>query len=273
MTLLRPDLPIYGNVGTLREFDPLLYPKTNDIDCIVSYPIFLEENGKRRMDDGTKGLNNHIKELENLKKKVEWITNVPVSKNDIKVEFIISICGYVIDDYCIDYLSSIDDEYLNKNVHCVVFQRPNIGWQWGSLEDIWIKYKDTNCKYFVSSEVDLEFLNEPYWYDECKELIKGDKICFISDIQKNPIDPHNYYGPLNSRTWKDKNNKTIEGYVDTTHTNGSYFIRSDFLDEMYKTYGCFTYALTANFELDAIVYGEIGFCQRAIELGYKWRIR
>ena len=42
------------------------------------------------------------------------------------------------------------------------------------------------------------------------------------------------------------------------------------MNDLDETYGCFTFALGSTYSLDAIIYGEIGFSQKARALGYKW---
>jgi hypothetical protein len=98
--------------------------------------------------------------------------------------------------------------------------------------------------------------------------------CFISGHErKHEFDPYEYDGPINKEAYRDKNNKPLDKAVwnDVKHVQPSYyFMPKYFLQDMDKIFGCFTYALSSNYELDAIVYGEIGFSQKAKALGYKW---
>jgi hypothetical protein len=198
---------------------------------------------------------------------------------DIRMELLVTINGHLTDDKSIDYLKSIDDTVIcNQKIHITVHQRPNIGWQWGSLWDIWQKWKTLSTPWWITKEVDWHFQLEN-WFDLLRERyfdaqVTDKKICFVSGHQRRfKFDPYDYDGPLSDNTWRDKYGQPLKKatFENVRHVQPSYyFMPKIFLSEMDNTYGCFTYALDKNYELDAIVYGEIGFSQKAKALGYDW---
>lgn len=264
--------------GILRIFDPLSYRAWEKVDVVVNLTTFLESQAPRRGPNGTRLVSSWDKDLDDIKYNIKVYDSLcPSDKKDFTMELVISVNGYVTDDVPINYLKSINDSYISDGrIHITVFQRPNIGWQWGALQDIWMKWKKLNCQFWMTQESDCH-VNQECWFDILYEEITShkEKICFISGRERcfEFGDPYVYSGPLNKQVWRDKYNRPLENPTeyDLKHVDPLfYFISRDFLEELDNTYGCFTFALGANYFLDAIVYGEIGFCQKARALGYKW---
>jgi len=261
--------------GILRIFDPLQYPDFDKTDCILNLTVFLENDGLRRMDNGYREPTDNKQEMENLKRNIDFFDKSSHSiKKDFSMKLVISVNGHLMDDESINYLKSLDRQKLNDSkVEIIIYQRPNIGWQWGSLWDIWTRWKNVNCEYWVSKECDWHFRLEN-WYDILKEkLISNKNAAFVSAYERKfKFDPYEYYGPLSIDVWRDINGKPFKAkWEDVKHVQPSYyFMRKSFLEKMDKTFGCFTYALGQSYELDAIVYGEMGFSQKTKALGYSW---
>lgn len=265
--------------GVLRVFDPLMYPDFKWApDCILNITVFLEQNAMRRVANGEKQLTNNDREYYHLLKSVDIFDKLnPSQRKDISMELLITVNGHLTDDRSIDYLKSIDDTLIcNQKIHITVHQRPNIGWQWGALYDIWQKWGSLNTPWWITKEVDWHF-QLPMWFDVLREKYyerQETNICFVSGHQRKfKFNPYNYDGPLSKETWRDKYGAPLKNatFKDVYHVQPSYyFMPKNFLEHMDKRYGCFTYAIDKNYELDAIVYGEIGFCQKAKALGYEW---
>jgi len=272
--LVRPE-----GKGILRVFDPLQYPTCVwSPDCIMNLTVFLENNALRRDKDGFVVRTNNDRELYHVKKNIEVFDKLsPSTMDDFSMELLVTVNGNLTDERAINYLKSIDDKHISNNrIHIKVWQRPNIGWQWGSLWDIWQRWKGLNTTWWISKECDWHFQVEN-WYDVLREKFyeaeeSGNRICFVSGHERKfDMDPYEYYGPLDKVVWRDKHNKPLErvSIEDIRHVQPSYyFITKGFLDDMDKSFGCFTAALGKSYELDAICHGEIGFCQKAKVLGY-----
>lgn len=264
-------------LGFLRVFDPLPFMKGKR-DVVMNLTTFFESNSLRVAPNGTRSNNSWHKDLKDVKKNIEMYDKlVPSVKDDFLMELVISVNGSITDDEPFDYLKSIDDTYIsNGKIHVTVFQRPNIGWQWGALQDVWAKLKGLDCDFWMTQESDC-FFKMNYWFDILRDKYKSskEKVCFISGHERTFTfgDPYEYNGPLNKGVWRDKNNNILKNPTeyDIRHVDPLYyFISRQFLEELDDVYGCFTFALSGTFFLDAIIYGEIGFCQKARALGYKW---
>ncbi len=268
------------DTGIQREFDPLQYPeKLECADVVMNLTLFLQSDSLRVSPKGVRTKQNWQKDLADLKKNIDVYSNLSPSVDpNFVMELIISVNGFITDKEPIVYLKSIDNTFINNNrIHITVFQRPNVGWQWGALQDIWQKWKNTIvCPFWMTQESDCYFKKEN-WFDYLKEMYNksNGKICFISGKERTFRfgNPYDFKGPLNDMTWRDKYNKPLKSITEENlkHVDPLYyFISNDFLIDLDKTFGCFTYALDCNYQIDAIISGEIGFCQKAKVLGYKW---
>jgi len=165
---------------------------------------------------------------------------------------------------------------VGNNVNIITFQRPNIGYQWGGLYDIWLRYKDINCGWFGSLEHDHYFRHSE-WFDIAMNHM-GRQPLNVKNIGMNQtsksFNPYEYCGKkIPKEAWKDKNNEVIEGIRedDLIHSSGGgYFCHRDLLRDMENAYGCFTFSIDNDYIFDGIVLGEVGFCQKIKSLGYDW---
>ena len=267
--------------GILRAFDPLQCPeKKLHVDVVMNLTLFLQSNAPRPAPNGFRADQNWEKDLKDLKQNISiYSTLSPSVRPEFRMELVISVNGYVTDAEPIEYLKSIDNTFVNNNrIHITVFQRPNVGWQWGALQDIWQRWHHSViCDFWMTQESDCYFHKEN-WFDILYDKYKcheKEKICFISGRERTFLfnEPLEFDGPLSPETWRDKDNKPLENITEWSlrHVDPLYyFIPSKYLDDLDRHFGCFTYALDSNYQLDAIIYGEIGFCQKARALRYKW---
>ena len=259
--------------GINRVFDPVQKYKHNDIDCVFIICAFLQTDGLRRVPiKGIKVRGGSDDDFRCLKINIDRLCRIEPSKKNIKIELVIIVNGYITDEKYIIYLDNLNGIWITDYMRVKVFQRPNIGWKWGALWDVWNGYKESGCKWWICLEQDL-YINKLYYLDVGMDLLKYDKYCWVSYIKRTKIieSPYEYYGNLPLDIWRDKNNKPlyIESKEDIHCSGGSFhFIKRNVLDDMEDTFGTFTYAIGDSYELDAIVHGEIGFSQKANVLDY-----
>lgn len=259
-----------------RVFDPLSIPTIEMTDCVLHICSYLEQDNNREFDV--------------LQKNIDLLSSQTISvKPDYRVDLIISINGHIDNPDYIDYFRRIDGIKINSGVYVQIFQRQNIGFQWGGFHDVWMRYKDIKCNWFVTLEADCFFLrtdwldylimemnNQPlnvgYFGHRNKE--KGGKY-IVGPCDQNTINPLKLddHTPIPIEAWRDKNNQVIQdiNVIDTCHTRGGfYFCRKALLRDMDQVFGCFSFSMGCNHEFDAIVLGEVGFGQKARVLGYDW---
>ena len=123
-----------------------------------------------------------------------------------------------------------------------VFKRNNTGYQWGGYYDMYKKYRD-EYDWFATLEVDYGF--KPNWRSyasPCRKL--GHLGLELCDGRNRPAK----YQRL--------------------HTEGGmHLCVRDLLDKIDKKFGCFTESTGSDHEIDGILLGEIGFCQKIIAVG------
>ncbi len=193
--------------GILRAFDPLKLPSPQlPISVVMNLTIFLESDALRVAPNGYRTKQSWDKDLADLKMNIAMYSEIsPSDDPDFHMELLISVNGYVSDDEPIEYLKSIDGTYINnKRIHITVFQRPNVGWQWGALQDIWQRWhRDIDCDFWMTQESDSYFCVEN-WFDILREQYYiassgvGFKVCFISGNERAFLfnEPHEFDGPL-----------------------------------------------------------------------------
>ena len=270
--------------GIERVLPPLFTPfRYDEKELIIIVTCFLETGGMRRCKNGPKRPSYPDREFEHLKQDIETFRILKPSKFDIDIELIYAVNGFLTEDHMIKYLNDINDTYLQDKVHLTVFQRPNIGWQYGAAYDVFQKHRHTEVGYYMMKEVDRH-LKVDYWYDILNQKMMtagyspksgyNEKICWVGGVERPyRFKPHEYAGPLTENIWRDKNYKPIKNptkEITLCVKPHYYFLSPDFLHNLDYCYGNFTDSIGSSYELDGIVYGEHCFCQRAKELGYRW---
>jgi len=260
-----------GKERIFRVFDPLHIPKINKTDCVLHISSFLQESKEksdRREGDSPRDFNC-------IKSLIGEISNQRISNREgFRLDAVISINGHVENQEYIDYLKSINGTVIGNNVHITIFQRPNVGWQWGGFHDVWMRYKDIDCNWYATIESD-NYLTQDNWLDIAIEMSEGDEYGFFGKHQKDfPIDPYNFSSiAIPSNVWRTGDNKTKNNMVkeDTLHSSGGFFFcKKSFLQKMDEVYGCFTHSMGCNWLFDGIVLGEVIFSHKTRELGYKY---
>lgn len=241
----------------IRRFDPLHYPSINSADCVFHVCGYLEEDTENRL----KALKNCLNTLTALN-----------AKTSNKIVIVLSINGGIEDEASINYL-----EHIKKSTSIIVFQRPNIGYQWCGLYDVWLKYKHINCNFFATIEQDCYVIREN-WFSYLVERIKGKKnmgYIGMSRARVNTISPESYLTlKIPPNIWRDgKNNVVKIKQEQTGHSRGGfYFCTKQLLTAMDNVYGCFSFALGDNHPYDGIVQGEVAFAQKTVALGFQWEM-
>lgn len=259
-----------------RVFTPIQWPQIDHCDLVLHLSTFLQDNAKRRDKNGYNDIVSSSRDFYHVQKEIEIFRTFRPSSNDVDIYLLISINGGITNDEYINFLRNIDGLHEN-NTHFIVFQRPNFGYQWGGFYDVWSKYKDINCTWYMSKESDWH-LNTEYWFDRLIDKYneisrKNGKIGYIGGgKRKIPFnDIYEYNGPLNKETWRDQYNNTHENpTLDFTMNVDPRFMfcHKDYLNDLDRTYGQFTYALDDSYYLGAIVYSEIGFYQKSVVKDY-----
>lgn len=259
-----------------RVFDPLHIPNVEATDCILHISSYLEESSER--------------EFNVLRENVGLLSSqVIFPEYDYRIDLILSINGHVEKPKYIKYLKSIDGSKINSGVYVTVFQRQNMGFQWGGFHDVWLRYKDVKCDWFATMEADCYFLREDWLayltgtmkeqpptigYFGHRNPRNGGKF-IVQSCDQNTINPlcFDSVPSIPTEVWRDGNNKVIQDAkdVDTCHSGGGFhFCRRSFLEHMDKVFGCFTFSMGCHHDFDGIVLGEVGFGQKTRVLGYSW---
>ena len=249
-------------LDSVRYFDPITKPKT-DPDLVIHIPVCLEDI-KRREGAGDR-------DIACLKYNIQNFLTLTPSVNHLNIDFVICVNGFIYYDY-IDYLEGL---LPTKDFNFRIFQRPNVGWQWGAFYDVWLAYKHSNTKWFMSMEADV-FLTKDYWFDYLKSFFKSEKVGHVGMVcPESVIGLDGGYGTVDkipTRLWKKKTGETKQMTTqDTLHTRGGwYFCHWRLLNSMENAFGCFSHAMGKDQCMDGVLMGEVGFCQKATELGYKF---
>lgn len=250
----------------VRVFDPLKTSREK-YNLVAHIPVCLDNIQRRQggVDRDFRCLKfqiNHFKKI------------IPSSNPNFKMILIISVNGGICSQEYVDYIKSVPKQ-LTPQIETIVFQRPNVGWQWGALHDIWMRYKDS-CDVFSTMECDVYF-TQNNWYNRCYDVLKKNpRAGFVGQPPGDHTLPNiNAYADFNipKRVWRDGYNKVIETPTQpiSKHSRGGwYFCRKELLQSMDNTYGCFTFALGYENALDGIVLGEVGFSHKTSQLGFNW---
>ena len=84
----------------VRYFDPLIKSLTEP-DLVIHIPVCLERIKSRNSDSGDR-------DMAALKISLDNLITLPISKQDISIDFIISVNGFIqYDEKYIDYLFNI----------------------------------------------------------------------------------------------------------------------------------------------------------------------
>jgi hypothetical protein len=251
----------------VRVFDPLKPVSGVKYDLVCHIPVCLD-NIKRRQEGADRDFRCLQFQLENFKKIR------PSDNPNFKMILIISVNGGIGQSSYITFLKSIPKQ-LTPQIETLIFQRPNVGWQWGALHDVWMRYKDSSY-IFSTMECDVYF-NDNKWYDRSYEILKNNPTAgFVGQPPGNHTLPNiGAYADFEipKRVWRDGYNRVIEKPTQpiSKHSRGGwYFCRRELLQSMDNTYGCFTFALGYENALDGIVLGEVGFSHKTEQLGFNW---
>ncbi len=271
----RPEKNYVTDYEYFRQFDPLKpVNHGRNITGILHIAGHIEEKNrsdKKQYHDSGGALEDFVC----LKRGVESLKEQVISKEKtFKLELIISINGYVTDVRYIKWLNSINEQWLNNKIYCKVFQRPNFGYHWAGLHDIWLRYKDTGCQWYASLECDHVFMVND-WFDRVTKIMINDpKIGLFGKYQRErttePDFPIGVKVPKN--LWRNGDGTIMKKprSDDLIHTCGAFcMIRRNVLERMDKSFGCFTFAMGINHTVDGCLYGEIGICQKTTALGFK----
>ena len=190
------------------------------------------------------------------------------------MDLIISINGDIDKANYIKYFQDIHKKWLSDKVFCKVFQRPNYGYHWAGLHDVWMRYKDTKCKWYVSMECDHRFMYDD-WFDKVTEILKSNaSIGGFGKAQNNRmIQPKKIMSvDVPITVWRNGDGSIFHNVSKNhlNHTCGAlHFCKREVLEKMDKAFGCFTHSMTINHTVDGIIQGEIAFCQKMKALGYR----
>ena len=261
-----------------RQFDPLKpLGKRNgsaiNPTCILHIAGHVESKNRgdkhQYVDSG-----GAVEDFLCLKRSVESLKEQTISAAaGFQLELLVSINGYVTDPGFIGWFKSINDTWLNNKIYCKVFQRPNFGYHWAGLHDVWMRYKETNCQWYASLECDHVFMVDA-WFDQVTKVMKHTpKIGLFGKYQREttvePGFPIGVQVPAN--TWRNGNGTVKEkpNSGDLIHTCGAFcMLKREVLEKMDAAFGCFTFAMGINHTVDGCIYGEIGICQKVTALGY-----
>ena len=254
-----------------RYFDPLLVVKPEiNINCVLHIAVHLEPHKRDSDSDGDK------EDFITARRAIKYISEQVISNiQKFKLHLVISINGNIENEKYIKYFNEINGKWLSEKVFCKVFQRPNFGYQWGGFHDVWMRYKETKCDWYVTLESDHRFYHDP-WFDLIvKELNKAGPNFLDYGKHQNPrtLQPKKMLGvDIPARQWRNKDNsiKQKPRSDDIIHTCGAlHFCKRQLLEEMDNAFGCFTYSMGCNHTIDGIIQGEIAFCQKTAALGRK----
>ena len=246
------------HIDKIRCFKMLKYDN-KAWDVILHIPICLEK---------PTGKSNRDADIECLKKTLKVLT----TQTGFKGKLNISVNGVIKIKDDVKYLQTIDDTQIGP-FQTIVFQRPNYGYQWGGLYDVWLKHKDVKeNKYFATLECDC-FLTTN-WYKICIKNIKD--LGYIGQPPSRDLAARGKEYDISNRLWRNGNDEIISDVEDMRnimyHTRGGFYFCSRFLlTKMDKVYGYFTPALQSDLCIDGIASGEIGFASRTRQLGFDFK--
>lgn len=243
----------------VRYFDPLKYPSEGTADIVLHIPIQLNSRGSRRAPAGG------FSDFDGLKWNLNNFKKNPKGFHGILV---VSVNGFI-DDGHIDNLKWIDEKVINNqwgDWNVTVFQRPNYGYQWGGFYDVWLKYKEIDCKYYATLECDCFLQGD--WWKKSIDLFesRGDQFGFVGmapdkEVRKHLLQQYTFSG----RLW--------DCHSNMRHSRGGFYLcRRELLDKMDRFYGHFTLSLGNNQELDGVACGEIQFSSKTRHLGFSYSV-
>jgi hypothetical protein len=256
-----------------RQFDSLHIPTVGKTDCVYHISSYLEDK------EGVSDRVNTSREFEVFRLNIDHLLSQTISQLDgFRMDLIVSINGHISNPTYIEYLNSINGTN-NGKVFITVFQRPNVGYQWGGLHDVWLRYKDVKCTWYVTTEADV-YMEDDIWYDTAVHKVNASGNGYLGQNARiNMIHPFEaesspgmwYIGDSSPLVWRNGNGDIIKPTKEMTqHTRGGFYFCCDtLLRRMDEVYGNFTFSMGCNHEYDGIILGEVGFCHKITALGYK----
>ena len=250
-----------------RSFNSLGVPVVDYSDCVCHLSVFLCNNGARR--EG-----NAFLDFLCIKKNIELLKTQKISAKDgFKMMLVISINGDIQEEEYIKFFKEINNNIIGNNIHVIVFQRPNIGFQWGGFHDVWLRYQSINCDWYMTVESDVYFKHDT-WFDYfIEKMAKNQKTGFLGQYQDLALSSLEKHIPLTCydyECWRNTDNKIYKPtQKELQHTRGGfYFCRKEFLQKMDAAFGCFTHSFDHDYFYDGVLAGEVGFSQKANVLNY-----
>jgi len=258
-----------------RHFDPLFaVSKNHVVDCVLHMSTCFEPRKTHVDFQHCVMANRHLVELEHLRFNIDRF-DLEEIKNSTDPKFhgdlIISVNGFIHDQKVVDYLKSIDGKNLKSGLTVKIFQRPNVGYQWGGFYDVWQKYKTATCNYYASFEEDCFFSDS--WFDTLKREIEPADIGCVGQLPVQIIRQPHVLRMMPLIFIRDGSNRKFEPPIDrelSKHTRGAfYFCKRDCLERLDASFACFTHAMSNVHQVDGVFAGEIAFSQKMAACGYK----
>lgn len=258
-----------------RHFDPLFPPPTgHTVDCVLHMSVCFEPRRTHVLFQHCVMANRHVIELKYLRFNIERFDLTEIKNSDNpnwKGDLIISINGFIYNEEVVDYLRSIDGKTLRSGLTVKIFQRPNVGYQWGGFYDVWQKYKTANCEYYASFEEDCFFFDK--WFDRLVIAVRPDNIGCIGQLPCKIVDQTHIRDMMPLVFVRDGSNRRLEAPIHkelSRHTRGAfYFCKKSCLERLDGTFACFTHAMSNVHQIDGVYAGEVGFSQKIAACGYE----
>lgn len=259
----------------VRDFDPLYPVNSSHIsDCVLHMAVCFEPRKTHANFEHCVMNGRNLAELDHLKFNIDRfnLTEIKNSSNpNWQGDLIISINGFIHDGETLNYLRSIDGSDLKSGLKVKIFQRPNVGYQWGGFYDVWQRYKDATCQYYVSFEEDCFFSTG--WFDRLVKEVQPDNIGCVGQLPCNKVRQIGIWNHVPAIFIRDGSNRHITLPIhikNSEHTRGAfYFCKKSCLERLDTTFACFTHAMSNNHQIDGVFAGEIGFSQKLAACGYE----
>ena len=115
-----------------KEFNSLGVSDTNDSNCIFHMSTFLSDSKTKRRHGHTSK-----RDFDCIVKNIELMKTQEISTiRPFRMDLLISINGGIEKQEYIEYLKNINGSIIGNNIHVKVFQRANVGFQWGGFHDV-----------------------------------------------------------------------------------------------------------------------------------------
>lgn len=265
----RPEYKMITNTF-FRVFDPLKPVSGQAVHCAFHIPVHVED---RERDSDSKGM---IEDFIVSRRAIELFREYTISNlKSFRLDLVVSVNGNITNKRFIDYFESINNKWLQPGkVLCKVFQRPNVGFQWGGYHDMWMRYKD-KCNWFATMEADHRLMYDN-WYDRILEYVgDGSRFTYGKSQTQKEWDPKRPLGVLRvpDNCWRNSDGSNRNATrQDMVHTCGAFhFCHNSILTKLDNAFGCFTFSMGCDHKIDGIIQGEIGFCQKIKSFGYDIR--